>query len=112
MKSTCSHLMRTLLRKNRYSVGINEDFDGVIRGCSKNLTDGIGKMAHGWARISSRHSPPSISRDLRRVLEVWDNETDELVGGVYWCHHRQGLYWRKHVLQGSVRSKDRPHLPG
>ena len=24
-----------LMRKNRYSVGINEDFDGVIRGCSK-----------------------------------------------------------------------------
>ena len=30
-----SHSMRTLMRKNRYSVGINEDFDGVIRGCSK-----------------------------------------------------------------------------
>lgn len=61
-----SHSMRTLMRKNRYSVGINEDFDGVIRGCSKT-TDGIGKMAHGWARTSSRHLLLSISRALRRA---------------------------------------------
>ena len=41
-----SHSMRTLLRKNRYSVGINEDFDAVIRACSK--TNGRYEEEGAW----------------------------------------------------------------
>lgn len=58
-----SHSMRTLLRKNRYSVGINEDFDAVIRACSKTN----GRYEEEGAKTSSRHSPPFMSRALRQA---------------------------------------------
>ena len=32
-----SHSMRQLIRQNRYRLSINEDFDGVIKGCATGI---------------------------------------------------------------------------
>ncbi len=78
-----SHSMRTLMRKDRYSVGINEDFDGVIRACSKTN----GRIRGRWCLVGREHHPgiipPFIEQGFAASVEVWDNETDELVGGLY-----------------------------
>ena len=55
-----SHSMRTLMNKNKYSVGINEAFDEVIRAYTALHEQGFAAS-----------------------VEVWDNETNELVGGLY-----------------------------
>lgn len=77
-----SHSMRTLMRKNRYSVGINEDFDGVIRGCSK--TNGRYWEDGAWLGENIIQAFTALHKQgFAASVEVWDNETDELVGGLY-----------------------------
>ena len=80
-----SHSMRTLLRKNRYSVGINEDFDAVIRACSK--TNGRYEEDGAWLGENIIQAFTALhEQGFAASVEVWDNETGELVGGLY------GLY--------------------
>lgn len=77
-----SHSMRTLMNKNKYSVGINEDFDGVIRGCSKsqNLCEEEG----AWLGEEIIQAYTALhDQGFAASVEVWDNETGELVGGLY-----------------------------
>ena len=77
-----SHSMRTLMNKNKYSVGINEDFDGVIRGCSKSQNrceeDGAWLGEEIIQAYTALHDQGFVAS-----VEVWDNETGELVGGLY-----------------------------
>ena len=77
-----SHSMRTLMNKNKYSVGINEDFDGVIRGCSKSQNrceeDGAWLGEEIIQAYTALHD-----QGFAASVEVWDNETGELVGGLY-----------------------------
>ena len=75
-----SHSMRTLLRKNRYSVGINEDFDAVIRACSK--TNGRYEEDGAWLGENIIQAFTALhEQGFSASVEVWDNETGELVGG-------------------------------
>ena len=77
-----SHSMRTLLRKNRYSVGINEDFDAVIRACSK--TNGRYEEEGAWLGENIIQAFTALhEQGFAASVEVWDNETGELVGGLY-----------------------------
>ena len=72
-----SHSMRTLMRKGRYSIGINEDFDGVIRGCSK--TNGRYWEDGAWLGENIIQAFTALHKQgFAASVEVWDNETDEL----------------------------------
>ena len=59
-----SHSMRTLMNKQRYEVTINNDFDGVIRGCSKLRIDECGAwlgedMIKATRLCTNRGLPPA-----------------------------------------------------
>ena len=77
-----SHSMRTLMNKDRYSVGINEAFDQVIMECAKsnhlNEEDGDCLGMDFIQAYSNLHE-----QGFAASVEVWDKETDELVGGLY-----------------------------
>ncbi len=99
------------MRKNRYSVGINEDFDGVIRGCSK--TNGRYREDGAWLGENIIQAFTALhEQGFAASVEVWDNETGELVGGLY------GVTIGKVFIGESMFSrvpsgfKDCPHLPG
>lgn len=73
-----SHSMRQLIRKQRYDVTINNDFEGVINGCSENRYDKPGawlgeEVIEAFTRLNKLGWAASV--------EVWDN--DSLVGGLY-----------------------------
>lgn len=77
-----SHSMRTLMNKNKYSVGINEAFDRVIRECGKcnhrNEEDGAWLGENIIQAYTELHN-----QGFAASVEVWDNETGRLVGGLY-----------------------------
>ena len=61
---------------------INEDFDGVIRGCSK--TNGRYWEDGAWLGENIIQAFTALhEQGFAASVEVWDNETDELVGGLY-----------------------------
>lgn len=73
-----SHSMRQLIRKQRYEVTINRDFEGVINGCSEARYDKPGawlgeEVIEAFTRLHSLGWAASV--------EVWDD--DNLVGGLY-----------------------------
>lgn len=73
-----SHSMRSLINKQRYRVSINEDFEGVINGCSSERIDMPGAwlgddMIAAYRRLYEQGFAASV--------EVWDG--DRLVGGLY-----------------------------
>ena len=73
-----SHSMRTLINSRRYEVSINEDFDGVIRGCSEGRVDEEGawlgpEIIEAYTELHKQQFATSV--------EVWDGNT--LVGGLY-----------------------------
>ncbi len=77
-----SHSMRTLMNKKRFSVGINEDFEGVIRGCSKS--DGRYEEDGAWLGEDIIKAYTELhNQGFAASVEVWDNETEQLVGGLY-----------------------------
>ncbi len=75
-----SHSMRQLIRQNRYRLSINEDFDGVIKGCA---------TAQGRIEEEGAWLGPNIIKAYTALhhqgfaasVEVWDE--DRLVGGLY-----------------------------
>ena len=75
-----SHSMKQLLRQHRYDVTANQDFEGVIRGCS---------MAQGRNEEGGAWLGPDIIKAFTRLhrlgyaasVEVWQEE--RLVGGLY-----------------------------
>ena len=74
--------MRTLMNKGKYSVGINEDFEGVIRGCSTSNhrydEEGAWLGEHIIKAYTELHD-----QGFAASVEVWDKETGKLVGGLY-----------------------------
>lgn len=73
-----SHSMRQLIRKQRYEVTVNRDFEGVINGCSETRYDKPGawlgeEVIEAFTRLHSLGWAASV--------EVWDD--DNLVGGLY-----------------------------
>ena len=81
-----SHSMRQLLRQQPYEVTVNQDFDGVIRGCS---------TAQGRNEENGAWLGPDIIEAFTRLhhlghaasVEVWQpastTEGRKLVGGLY-----------------------------
>lgn len=77
-----SHSMRTLMNKGKYSVGINEDFEAVIRGCSK--AQGRIDEEGAWLGENIIQAYTALhDQGFAASVEVWDDETGELVGGLY-----------------------------
>lgn len=75
-----SHSMRNLINKELYRVSINQDFDGVIRGCAtaqhrdRNIGAWLGDdIINAYTRLHELGFAASV--------EVWDD--DRLVGGLY-----------------------------
>lgn len=74
-----SHSMRTLMNKGKYSMSINKDFESVIRSCSKlRIEEGAWLGEEMIAAYSELHRQGFASS-----VEVWDDATDQLVGGLY-----------------------------
>jgi leucyl/phenylalanyl-tRNA--protein transferase len=75
-----SHSMRQLISKNLYQLTVNQDFEGVIRGCAtaqnRNQEDGawLGReMINAYTELHRQGFAASV--------EVW--QEDRLVGGLY-----------------------------
>ncbi len=87
-----SHSMRQLLRQHKYEVTINQDFDGVIRGCAtaQQRNEDCGAwlgpdIIEAFTRLHQHGYAASV--------EVWEPASDQhsrrLVGGLYGvtlCH--------------------------
>lgn len=77
-----SHSMRTLMNKDRYSVGINEAFDQVIMECAKS--NHRSEEDGAWLGMDIIQAYTNLhEQGFAASVEVWDKETDELVGGLY-----------------------------
>ena len=84
-----SHSMRQLLKQHKYEVTVNQDFDGVIHGCS---------MAQGRNEESGAWLGPDIIEAFTRLhrigyaasVEVWNNQ--RLVGGLYGVTLRNAFF--------------------
>lgn len=75
-----SHSMRTLLNKERYSCSVNQRFDEVIRQCSQLRINEKG----AWLGEDMIRAYTELNRQgFAFSVEVWDDETDQLVGGLY-----------------------------
>ncbi len=76
-----SHSMRSLINKGKYRVSVNEDFDGVIHGCSL-AQDRINEDG-AWLGDDIIEAYTELHRrDYAASVEVWDSE-QRLVGGLY-----------------------------
>ena len=75
-----SHSMRTLMNKGKYSMSINKDFESVIRSCSKLRI----KEEGAWLGEEMIAAYSELHRQgFAASVEVWDDATDQLVGGLY-----------------------------
>lgn len=75
-----SHSMRTLMNKGKYCMGINEDFEGVIRECSQLRIDEDG----AWLGEDMIKAYTALhDQGFAASVEVWEEETGKLVGGLY-----------------------------
>ena len=76
-----SHSMRTLMNKETFHLTFNEDFDGVIRGCSE--VDGRYNHKGAWLGEDMIKAYTELHNlGYGKSVEVWNAE-DELVGGLY-----------------------------
>lgn len=77
-----SHSMRTLINKDKYTVTINHDFEGVIRGCSTAQ----GRIDHDGAWLGEhiiQAYTALYKQGFAASVEVWEKDTKKLVGGLY-----------------------------
>ena len=79
-----SHSMQQLINQNRYSITINQDFDGVIRGCAtaqnRNTEEGA------WLGPDIIKAYTELHRQgFAASVEVWEKQEKDhrLVGGLY-----------------------------
>jgi leucyl/phenylalanyl-tRNA--protein transferase len=79
-----SHSMQQLINQNRYTLSINKDFDGVIRGCAtaqnRNTEEGA------WLGPDIIKAYTELHRQgFAASVEVWEKQTNgnRLVGGLY-----------------------------
>ena len=76
-----SHSMRTLMNKHEYRVTFNQDFEGVIHGCSE--VDGRYYCKGAWLGEDMMKAYTDLYLlGYAKSVEVWNSE-DELVGGLY-----------------------------
>lgn len=79
-----SHSMRTQMNKGRYRISMNEDFEGVIRNCSKLRIEEQG----AWLGEDMIKAYTALhEKGFAASVEVWDG--DNLVGGLY------GVYFQR-----------------
>ncbi len=90
-----SHSMRQLLKQHKYEVTVNQDFEGVINGCSK---------AQGRIEQSGAWLGPDIIESFTRLhrqgyaasVEVWEPTGTaagrQLVGGLYGVTLRNAFF--------------------
>lgn len=72
--------VRRLLRKEKYRVTFDRDFDGVIRACAEGRR---GKWSVTWITPQIMHAYAALhDAGHAHSYEVW-NEADDLVGGGY-----------------------------
>lgn len=94
-----SHSMRQLLRqqnqrsltegKSRYEVTVNQDFDGVIRGCS--LAQGRNEESGAWLGPDIIEAFTRLHRlGYAASVEVWSDQ--RLVGGLYGVTLRNAFF--------------------
>lgn len=83
-----SHSMKQLIKQHRYEVTFNQDFEGVINGCS--MVDGRNDEQGAWLGPDIIEAYTELHRLGYAVsVEVWDrqkpatSEERELVGGLY-----------------------------
>ena len=79
-----SHSMQQLINQDRYLLSLNQDFDGVIRGCAtaqnRNTEEGA------WLGPDIIKAYTELHRQgFAASVEVWEKQTDgnRLVGGLY-----------------------------
>ncbi len=77
-----SHSMRTLMRKNKYEVRYNTDFEQTIRHCSELRIDEKGAWL-GEDMIAAYTQLHRLGHAMS--VEVW--EADRMVGGLYGVIH-------------------------
>ena len=76
-----SHSMRTLMNKKRYHVTFDDDFEGVIKGCSE--VDGRYDHEGAWLGEDMMEAYTNMYlRGMAHSIEVWDKDHN-LVGGLY-----------------------------
>ena len=93
-----SHSMKQLMRQNKYVVTINQDFEGVIRGCS--IVDGRIQEGGAWLGPDIIKAYTELHRLGYAVsVEVWEpsdvsdgNCTKKLVGGLYGVAIRRAFF--------------------
>ena len=80
-----SHSMKQLMHQHKYEVTINEDFEGVIRGCA--TVDGRLTEDGAWLGPDIIQAYTQLHRlNYAASVEVWepnDQTTKRLVGGLY-----------------------------
>ena len=84
-----SHSMKQLLRQQRYEVTINQDFEGVIHGCStaQNRDEEMG----AWLGPDIIEAYTDLHhRGYAASVEVW--EDSRLVGGLYGVTLRKAFF--------------------
>lgn len=75
-----SHSMKQLLKKAKYTVSLNNDFEGVIRNCGQ--VDGRYEHEGAWLGKDMTEAYTTLHRmGYATSVEVWDG--DALVGGLY-----------------------------
>ena len=79
-----SHSMQQLIKQDRYLLSLNQDFDGVIRGCAtaqnRNTEEGA------WLGPDIIKAYTELHRQgFAASVEVWEKQADgnRLVGGLY-----------------------------
>ncbi len=75
-----SHSMRTLMRKDEYSITVNCDFKSVITACGslRDMEEGAWLGPDMIEAYSNLHE-----MGLASSVEVWNNKTGKLAGGLY-----------------------------
>lgn len=97
-----SHSMRQLLRQHKYDVTVNEDFDGVINGCSR--AQGRNEESGAWLGPDIIEAFTALHRrGYAASIEVWEpSDTADgrrLVGGLY------GVILRHDLTSGRASSR-------
>ena len=90
-----SHSMKQLLRQHKYGVTVNQDFEGVIHGCS--VAQGRNKEGGAWLGPDIIEAYTRLHRlGYAASVEVWEAPTDlqqrRLVGGLYGVTLRNAFF--------------------
>ena len=90
-----SHSMRQLIRQQKYEVTVNEDFDGVINGCS--TAQGRNEECGAWLGPDIIEAFTRLNRlGYAASVEVWEPVPNpsgrRLVGGLYGVTLRHAFF--------------------